>query len=125
LAGLDGEERRSAAAAPRWLVRARDRIHDDPAARVTLAELAADAGVHPVHLATAFRRFFGQPVAATLRQLRLELACRELSRSDVSIADVASLAGFADQSHLGRALKAAMQVTPAAYRAAMRGVPTP
>jgi AraC family transcriptional regulator len=125
LVGLDREERRSTAAAPRWLLRARERIHDDPAAHVTLAELAADAGVHPVHLATAFRRFFGQPVAATIRQLRLELACRELSRPDVSIADVANLAGFADQSHLGRALKAALQVTPAAYRAAMRGVPMP
>ena len=125
LVGLAREERRPASAAPRWLLRARDRIHDDPAARFTLAELAADAGVHPVHLATAFRRFFGQPVAATLRQLRLELACRELSRSDASIADVASLAGFADQSHLGRALKRALQVTPAAYRAATRRVPTP
>jgi len=125
LAGLAREEGRPASAAPRWLLRARDRIRDDPAARVTLAELAAEAGVHPVHLATAFRRFFGQPVAATVRQLRLELACRELSGSEVPIADVASLAGFADQSHLGRALKQAMQVTPAGYRAAMRSVPAP
>lgn len=124
LVGLAHEER-SSSAAPPWLLRARDRIHDDPAAHVTLAVLAAEAGVHPVHFATTFRRFFGRPVAATIRQLRIELACRELSRSDAPIADVAILAGFADQSHLGRALKAALRVTPALYRSALQRVPAP
>jgi len=113
-------EERSSSVAPPWLLRARDRIHDDPAARVTLAILAAEAGVHPVHFATTFRRFFGQPVAATIRQLRVELACRDLARSEAPIADVAIQAGFADQSHLGRALKQALRVTPAAYRSASR-----
>ena len=124
LSGLAREERTSLAAPP-WLLRARDRIHDDPAARVTLAVLAAEAGVHPVHFATTFRRFFGRPVAATIRQLRIELACRELSRSDTPIADVAFLAGFADQSHLGRALKQVMRVTPGVYRSALQRVPAP
>lgn len=68
LFGLEREER-SALAAPPWLMRARDRIHDDPAARVTLAVLAAEAGVHPVHFATTFRRFFGQPVAAMAKAI--------------------------------------------------------
>jgi AraC family transcriptional regulator len=124
LAGLAREER-SSTTAPPWLLRARDRIHDDPAARFTLAILAAEAGVHPVHFATTFRRFFGQPVATTIRKLRIELACRELSCSDAPVADIAIQAGFADQSHLGRALKQAMRVTPARYRSALQRVATP
>jgi AraC family transcriptional regulator len=124
LVGLAHEERISSGAPP-WLLRARDRIHDDPGARVSLAGLAAEAGVHPVHLATTFRRFFGQPVAATIRQLRIERACQELARSDAPIADVAIDAGFADQSHLGRALKQTLRVTPAAYRSASRRGATP
>ena len=116
--GSLAREERGASRAPSWLLRARDRIHDDPAARVSLAVLAAEAGVHPVHFATTFRRFFGHPVAATIRQLRVERACQELARSDAPIADVAIDAGFADQSHLGRTMKQALRVTPAAYRLA-------
>jgi AraC family transcriptional regulator len=125
LAGFHRGERRAVGAAPPWLLRVRDRICDDPTAGLALADLADEAGVHPVHLAASFRRFFGRSVAATIRQLRLELACRALSCSDDSIADVAIGAGFADQSHLGRALMRAKRMTPADYRAASRRVPAP
>lgn len=117
-AGRDG--RRERGGVPRWLEQTRARLHDDPAARVTLCELAADADVHPVYLATTFRRWFGQTVASYVRQLRIELACRQLASSDAPLADVALGAGFADQSHFGRAFRRAMQVTPAAYRASVR-----
>jgi AraC family transcriptional regulator len=115
------ESRRTPAGAPAWLVDVRERMHDDPAARITLGGLAASAGVHPVHLATTFRRYYGATVAAYLRQLRIDFACRELSRTDAPIVDVALAAGFADQSHFGRTFKQAMRTTPAAYRAAARG----
>jgi AraC family transcriptional regulator len=118
-------EGQPAGPAPRWLLRIRDRIQDDPAARFTLAGLASEAGVHPVHLATTFRRYFGRPLASTVRRLRLEMACRLLSHSDLPIAEVALMAGFADQSHLGRALRTARQVTPAVYRAASRDAAAP
>jgi AraC family transcriptional regulator len=119
------EDRRCAWAAPQWLLRAKERIDDDAAARVTLADLAAEAGVHPVHLATTFRRCFGRTVAAYVRELRVELACRELLDSNAPLADIALAAGFSDQSHFGRRFKQAIGVTPAAYRAAMRHVPSP
>ena len=117
-AGREG--RRERGSVPRWLEQTKARLHDDPAARLTLGELAADAGVHPVYLATAFRRWFGQTVASYVRQLRIELACRQLASSDAPLADIALGAGFADQSHFGRAFRRAMQVTPAAYRAETR-----
>jgi AraC family transcriptional regulator len=119
------EDRRDPGAVPRWLLRAKQRIDDDPAARVTLDALATVAGVHPVHLATTFRRCFGRTVAAYVRQLRIELACRELARSDAPLADIALAAGFSDQSHFGRNFKQAIGLTPAAYRTAMRRVPAP
>jgi AraC family transcriptional regulator len=115
-----GHDRRETRVAPRWLLRAKARIDDDATARVTLADLAIDAGVHPVHLATTFHRCFGATVASYVRQVRIELACRELIGSDVSLADVAAAAGFADQSHFGRRFKQAIGVTPSAYRAALR-----
>jgi AraC family transcriptional regulator len=84
--------------------------------RLTLQELASDAEVHPVHLAATFRRFFGTTVAAYIRQLRIEYACRELARPDAPLAEIALAAGFADQSHFGRTFKRVMRVTPAEYR---------
>lgn len=112
-------ERRSAVRGPSWLRRVKERIQDHFAARVTLEELGAEAGVHPVHLATTFRRFYGVTVASYLRQLRIEYACRELLGSDAPLADIALAAGFADQSHFGRVFKRATRMTPAEYRAAV------
>lgn len=114
------EDRRGSRTAPRWLLRAKQRLDDDATVRVTLGELAAEAGVHPVHLATTFRRCFGRTVATHVRQLRIELACRELVGSDTPLADIAFAAGFSDQSHFGRRFKQAIGVTPAAYRARTR-----
>lgn len=108
----------SSRVAPPWLMRVRELLHEQPSSRLSLGELADAAGVHPVHLAASFRRCYGTTVAAYLRQLRVELACRELLRSDAPLADVALAAGFADQSHFGRTMKRALGVTPAAFRSA-------
>jgi AraC family transcriptional regulator len=105
---------------PPWLVRVRERMQDEAESRLSLTDLADAAGVHPVHLAASFRRCYGTTVAAYLRQLRIELACRELTQSDAPLAEVALAAGFADQSHFGRTMKARLGVTPAAFRAANR-----
>lgn len=110
-------------AAPRWLMHVKQRIDDDPCERISLGTLAAAAGVHAVHLSASFRRHFGTTIASYIRQSRIELACRLLATSDAPIADVALAGGFADQSHFGRAFKSALGTTPAAWRAASRGIP--
>jgi AraC family transcriptional regulator len=125
LAGVAREERRGTQTIPSWLLRAKERIDDDATARLTLHDLAHEAGVHPVHLAAAFRRCFGRTVATYVLQLRVELACRQLLGTEAPLADIALASGFSDQSHFGRRFKQAIGVTPAAYRAAMRRVPTP
>lgn len=111
-------ERQSTPRGPSWLQRVKEKIQDDLSARVTLEDLASEAGIHPVHLATTFRRFYGVTVASYLRQLRIEYACRELVGSNAPLADIALAAGFADQSHFGRVFKRATRMTPAEYRAA-------
>src|SRR3712207_9258569 len=40
---------------PLWLERAKEILHEGFAERTTLASVAAAIGVHPVHLAAAFR----------------------------------------------------------------------
>ena len=81
---------------------------------ISLAELAALAGVDRFHLLRAFRRCLGLPPHLYQTQLRLRHAKRlMLTGEPPSMAAVA--AGFADQSHLIRKFKAAYGVTPGQY----------
>lgn len=101
---------------PAWFQRVLDRLHDDPLATPSLHELATLAGVHPAHLARCFQRAQSMSVGEYQRGLRIELACRALSDSERSIADVAAAAGFSDQSHFARVFKRTVGETPRDYR---------
>ena len=101
---------------PAWLQRVLDRLHDDPLATPSLHELAALAGVHPSHLARSFQRAKGLSVGEYQRGLRIALARKALGEAHRSIADVASLAGFTDQSHFARVFRRVTGETPRDYR---------
>ena len=90
---------------PVWLLRLREQLEASFADSFTLTDLAASAGVHPVHLAQSFKRWFNCTVGEFVRELRLNDACRALEQSDASLADIAAAAGFTDQSHLCRTFR--------------------
>ncbi len=96
--------------------RIRDRIDADPAAPLTLASLAADAGTSRYQLLRAFARELGLTPHAYIIQQRLALA-RRLIRAGSTLVDAASEAGFSDQSHLTRVFARQFGVTPARYGA--------
>jgi AraC family transcriptional regulator len=104
------------AAAPRWLGRVRELLRSRFAEGVSLAEVAAEAGVHPVHLASVFRRCLGCSVGEFVRRCRVEYAAEQLARRGRPLPEIALEAGFADQSHLTRIFKRVTGLTPAAYR---------
>jgi AraC-like DNA-binding protein len=101
------------------IARAKARIDDDPAAPLTLAELAADAGLSRFQLLRGFAHEMGLPPHAYRMQRRVGLARQLIARGAV-LADAAATAGFADQSHMTRAFVRLLGVTPASYAAAMR-----
>jgi AraC family transcriptional regulator len=84
--------------------------------RVTLAELAAVAGVHRTHLVRAFRARYGVSVGAYVRRERIRWAARALRGTETPIAEIALQAGFADQSHFTRTFVKHMGVSPGRYR---------
>jgi AraC family transcriptional regulator len=105
---------------PRWLAQAKALLHDRFAEPLTLADIAQNVGVHPVHLAQVFHRYYNCTVGAYVRQLRLEFARQELARSDTPLCQIALSAGFSDQSHFTRTFKRYMGVPPAQYRKTAR-----
>jgi AraC family transcriptional regulator len=84
---------------------------------ITLSSLAREAGVHPSHLARAFRAHYRQSIGAYLRALRIEWASRELASRAVSISEVGLRAGFYDHSHFTRVFRRHTGMTPAQFRA--------
>jgi AraC-like DNA-binding protein len=116
--GVCERQRRDAVTLPRWLRRLRDLLRERCTDAWSLAEIAAEAGVHPGYLASAFRCHFGCTIGEFVRRQRIALACRALADGDAPLADVAIESGFADQSHFTRTFKRQLGMTPAAYRKA-------
>jgi AraC family transcriptional regulator len=105
---------------PEWLLRAQELLHAHFSEPIRIAQVAGVVGVHPAHLARAFRTHFRLSMGSYLRRLRLDWAARELIQSDTSLAAVALAAGFADQSHFTRFFKRHTGLTPNAYRRMLR-----
>lgn len=101
---------------PPWLITARDYLHDHFAASVQVKEVAAQVGVHPVHLARVFRTHYGLSPGEYIRLLRINLAESLLTDTQASLGEIALQAGFADQSHFTRAFRNHTGLTPARYR---------
>lgn len=104
---------------PHWLNRAVEMLHAEFDRNLTVAEIAGAVGVHPFHLSRVFRRFYRQGIGEYIQRLRVEFACRELSKREARLADIAIRGGFSDQSHFCRVFKQVTGVTPGAFRSSI------
>lgn len=80
---------------------AQELLDDDPAAPVTLADLARASGLSRFQVVRGFSRAFGLTPHAYLVQRRIDLA-RQLIMGGAALSDAAAASGFADQSHMTR-----------------------
>ncbi len=101
---------------PDWLGRLLDYLDDTFAEAWSLHDLAGQAGVHPVHLCRGFREHFHCTLGQYIRSLRLLRARQLIAGRSASLAEIAAMCGFADQSHLQREFKKVVGVSPALFR---------
>ncbi|UGQ49027.1 helix-turn-helix transcriptional regulator [Massilia endophytica] len=101
---------------PAWLRRVREGIDAAPSAAHGLTALAGEAGVHPSHLAKAFRQWTGQSIGEYARRQRIEAALEEIGHAP--LAEIAARHGFSDQAHFTRAVRQATGLTPRAFKKA-------
>lgn len=113
-------KRLSADAPPPWLRQAREFLYEQFSDPLSLSFVAQFVGVHPIHLASSFRRYYKMSIGEYLRRRRVEFACHKLSTSKDSLVDIALAAGFSNHSHFSRVFKQVTGMTPANYRAGCR-----
>jgi AraC family transcriptional regulator len=102
--------------APFWLRRIMEKLRAEFSERLTMDELAREAGVHPVHLSRVFRRVTGKGIGEYVHRLRIREACERMLDPERSLADISCDLGFADQSHFTRAFRVITGMSPGAFR---------
>jgi AraC-like DNA-binding protein len=104
------------------LARVRDYIRTYYARDITVADLAAVAGLSRAHLTRAFTGAYHVPPHVYLNAVRIAQAKRLIGLG-MPLAAVALDCGFADQSHLTRRFKGSVGVTPSAWQKMQRPAP--
>ena len=95
----------------------RGRLVADPVHRWTLANLASETSISP---RTLQRRLTERSASFSrlVTDARIEVAATHLCRANgPELAEIAFLAGFADQAHFARTFSRAVGTTPSSYRA--------
>lgn len=101
---------------PAVLARLRDYVIGHLSERILVADLARQAGLSADRFAVAFKEQTGQAPHKFVMGLRLDHAADLLRCSDTSLAEVASMCGFASQQHLTNVMHRHLGVTPRRYR---------
>lgn len=101
---------------PGWLPRTFDAVMEEHADRLTMDQLAIEAGVHPVHVARTFRRHLGKTAGELLRARQFERACDRLLDHDEPLATIAHDLGYYDQAHFSHMFAKRAGCTPGQWR---------
>jgi AraC-like DNA-binding protein len=100
--------------------RAREAIAADPSS-LDLPGLAANLGHTPYHVSRVFHRATGTTLTAYRNAVRVAAAIDRIRQGDENMAELAADLGFVDQSHLARALRRSVGMSPMRLRRWLTG----
>jgi AraC family transcriptional regulator len=109
--------------APWQVKRACERLDSDLGGTLSLPQIAAEFGLSVSHFSRAFRISTGLPPHQWLLRQRVNAAKQLMTARDLSLAEIAISAGFANQSHFTRVFSAQVGASPAAWRREVQGWP--
>ena len=102
----------------RRLLRVLDYIEAHLGERLSLSEMAKEAGISEHHFLRLFRKQIGTTPHRHVKQLRLHVAAKLLQQTDKSVLDIALTCGFVTASHFAATFREAFDESPVAYRKA-------
>jgi AraC-like DNA-binding protein len=104
---------------PPWVKGLRELIQDQIDTNLTLSlkDVSQNLNVHPTYLSREFSKYFDDlSFGDYIRKLRVEKAIQLLNGSSHSLAEIAYLTGFSDQSHFNRNFKKFTGKNPSSFR---------
>ena len=96
-------------------------LHDSPDAKWSVGALAGIAAMSRSSFAERFRSMVAEPPMRYLKGVRLRRAARLLRSTDGTIAEIATMVGYASEEALSRAFKGHFGVAPSAIRRQVEG----
>lgn len=104
---------------PDWAKELKEIIQDQIDTNLTLSlkEISQSLNVHPSYLSREFSKYFDNlSFGDYIRKLRIEKSIELLKDKKYSLAEIAYLTGFSDQSHFNRIFKEYTGNNPSVYR---------
>lgn len=104
---------------PLWAKELKEIIQDqfDTNLSLNLKQVSESLNVHPAYLSREFSKYFDDHTFGDyIRKLRIEKAIQLLNASNHSLAEIAYLTGFSDQSHFNRIFKKHTGKNPSLFR---------
>lgn len=104
---------------PGWAKELKEIIQDqiDTNLSLSLKEVSENLHVHPAYLSREFAKYFDDlSFGEYIRKLRIEKAIELLKNPNHTLAQIAYLTGFSDQSHFTRVFKKHTGKSPSFYR---------
>jgi AraC-like DNA-binding protein len=102
----------------RHLLRAKDLADGRYFEPLSVAAMAAAAGLSPAHFSREFRRAFGESPHRYLLTRRLERAAALLRHTDRSVADICLMVGFTSVGSFTTSFGRTFALSPTEYRSA-------
>jgi AraC family transcriptional regulator len=111
-----GDDRGMGAIVDRRLNRVIEFMEANLAGPITIADMAAEAGVSPFHFARLFQRAIGVTPLRFLAERRMRLGERLITTTDMPVALIATATGYASASAFGAAFRRHFGANPSAFR---------
>lgn len=97
---------------PPWFKKLEEWIAENRDHKLTLQQVSAAIGIHPVHLSRTFHQYYGMTFGNYCRNIRLNRAVSLILSKKHSLTEVAYLNHYFDQSHMTASFKEKFQLSP-------------
>lgn len=92
------------------------KIHERPEKWWTISEMAGYCRISEVHFRRLFSKTTGSPPKKYLENIKMGLAARILSQSEITVSELASYLGYSDPYHFSRRFKKVKGVSPQHFK---------
>ena len=96
--------------------RAMEYIRSNFSRKITLEEIASYVHLSGSHLSGTFHKETGQTISAYINHVRIEKSKQLLAATQATIAEVAALCGYEDQSYFSRVFRQGTGLSPKRFR---------